>query len=121
MFDCPMLPVALHPKQVALRLARLLTFPELATSVATSALEAGIDPLPATEEASARRTLAAVALALSEMLEESVGGSSPSDAAQAAAKLPGMANEPAYASQLLAAYVKEKCKVLDESARALQR
>lgn len=93
--------------EVALRLARLLTFPELAASVATSAREAGIDPLPAAEEASARRTLAAVARGLSKMLEE--------------AELPGMAREPAYASQLLAAYIKEKRRVLDESAQALQR
>jgi len=32
-----------------------------------------------------------------------------------------MASEPAYASQLLAAYVEEKCRVLRESAQALQR
>lgn len=106
--------------QVALRLARLLAFPELAANGATSAFEAGIDPLPAEEEASARRTLAAVATALSTQLEETMGGSS-SDIVQAAARLPGMASEPAYASQLLAAYVEEKCRVLRESAQALQR
>jgi hypothetical protein len=106
--------------QVALRLARLLAFPELAANGATSAFEAGIDPLPAEEEASARRTLAAVATALSTQLEETMGGSS-SDSVQAAARLPGMASEPAYASQLLAAYVEEKCRVLRESAQALQR
>ena len=98
--------------KVGLRLARLLTHPALASRRAASALEAGIDPLPPAEEAQALRALASAATMRQKAL---------ADVASTGARgMPEMAGEPAYASELLVAYLEEKCKVLGACATALE-
>ena len=89
---------------VAIRLARLLTSPALAR-----AAEGGIDPLPRDAEASALRTLAAVATAR--------------DAALGRAEAEGLVvveGEGEYPNALLATFVSEKRTLLQASAAALE-
>ena len=98
--------------KVGLRLARLLTHPALASRRAASALEAGIDPLPPAEEAQALRALASAATMRRKALADVTS--------TGARGMPEMAGEPAYASELLVAYLEEKCKVLGACATALE-
>lgn len=94
--------VDLHSKgadENALRLARLLTHPKLAKNE-------GLDELPASAEASSRRTLAEVAR---------------SRRAELASSLEVLKYKDDEDSRLLADFVKEKKKLLRKSAEALER